>query len=249
MRGYDAFAGNKVMTMKKYNLKRLGVTFLALFLLFAANRATVHAATVPDLKKNGSITVVMQDSETGEIVPGGMMNLLYVGSIQENNGNFSFVLTEEFADSREPLDTLDAELAMRLADYAEKYKISGTKAPIGSDGRAKYPNISPGLYLLVQEQTAGEYYAVDPFLVSIPLLENGSYLYDVDATPKMEPINKKDVPPEDPDVKTSSSKHLKKHSSKTGDNSNPALWMALLVMGAAGLAGTRIADRKRRNIK
>lgn len=229
--------------MKRYNLKRLGVTFLALFLLFATNRITVHAAVVPDLKKNGSITIVMQDSETGEAVPGGMMNLLYVGSVQEDNGNFSFVLTEEFADSRESLDTLDAELAARLADYAQQYKISGTKAPIGSDGRTKYANVSPGLYLLVQEQTANEYYAVDPFLVSIPLLENGSYLYDVDATPKMEPINKKDVS-DDPEVKPSSSKHLKKHSSKTGDDSNPALWMALLVIGAAGLAGTRIADKK-----
>ena len=59
-------------------------------------------------------------------------------------------------------------------------------ANIGSTGKAVFRNVTPGLYLLVQQSAAEGYLAADPFLVSVPMMENGTYIYDVDASPKTE---------------------------------------------------------------
>lgn len=42
-----------------------------------------------------------------------------------------------------------------------------------------------GLYLVVQTQAAEGYEPVDPFLISLPMQEEGVYVYEVNATPKM----------------------------------------------------------------
>ena len=42
------------------------------------------------------------------------------------------------------------------------------------------------MYLLVQNQAAEGYQAAAPFLVSVPMNEDGTYIYDVDASPKVE---------------------------------------------------------------
>ena len=46
--------------------------------------------------------------------------------------------------------------------------------------------MEPGLYLLVQYKAAEGYEAAAPFLVSVPMNEDGTYIYDVDASPKVE---------------------------------------------------------------
>lgn len=223
--------------MKKCSIKRFGVTLLALFLLCNANIITAHAVVVPDLDREGSIKIIMRDSETGSVVSGGTVTLFKAGNVKEDDGNFSFVPADEFADSGESMEKLNAELAKQLADYAGKHDINGTTITIDSNGTARFADVEPGLYLLVQEQAAEGYYIVDPFLVSIPLLENGSYIYDVDASPKMEPLSRKpDEPGKVPDSPAG--------PARTGDNSNPMLWIVLLVLSALGFAGTLITRRK-----
>lgn len=100
------------------------------------------------------------------------------------------MLTDKFKDSGESLEELDSALAQRLADYAGKHKIDGDTFTIGSDGRIDFTGLSSGLYLIIQEQASQGYYGVAPFFVSIPMMENGSYVYNVDATPKMELLSK-----------------------------------------------------------
>lgn len=227
--------------MRKYNLKRFGMIILALFLLFFVNISTVYAAIVPDLSKKGSITICMLDSASGNAVSGGTMTLFQAGSVHENDGNFSFELTDEFAGSKESLETLNADLALRLASCAREQKIGGTVAAIDDNGKAEFANVKPGLYLVVQEQAAEGYYCVSPFLVSIPQQENGYYFYDVNATPKVELLNRKpETPvPSSPDAPAG-------NTPRTGDNSNPIVWMAVLGISAFGFAGILIVGMKRR---
>lgn len=218
------------------SLKRFGVILLALFLIFNITVTASYAIAVPDHDREGSIAVTMKDPKTGSAVSGGTMTLLCAGDMHEEDGNFSFVLTEKFKDSRESLENPDSELAQRLADYAREKGIDGKTVTIGNDGKAKFEDLEPGLYLLMQEQAAQGYYAVSPFIVSIPLLENGSYLYDVDATPKMELLSKKPDDAKPPGE--SPSKHI-----KTGDDSNMMVWgivmLAALVIGVAVIIATK----------
>lgn len=44
-----------------------------------------------------------------------------------------------------------------------------------------FPELPHGLYLVVQVEAAPGYEAVQPFLVTVPMLEDGHYVYDVNA--------------------------------------------------------------------
>ena len=134
------------------------------------------------MDRPGSITATM--IHDGEPIPGGTLTLYRVGDVQEEDGNFSFRLSEDFAGSEASLETLNAALAEALMTYARNEDPEGTTADIDREGRVEFPGLKAGLYLLVQEKPASGYKKVNPFLVSVPYNDNGHYIYDVDTAPK-----------------------------------------------------------------
>lgn len=164
--------------------KRLmALCFIMLFL--CSWGYTAYAHEVPDLSKKGSILVTM--TYDGKTVPGGTLTLYPVGAIKEDDGNYSFALTGDFVGSGADLSDCSSDrLAKELANYAGTKKLPGTMGTIGKDGVVSFSNLTLGLYLLVQEDAADGYNKVDPFLVSVPMNENGAYIYEVNASPKVE---------------------------------------------------------------
>lgn len=150
---------------------------------------SAFAHNTPDLSQEGSIHVTMRCEE--ETVSGGTLTVYRVGDVQEN---YTFRLTEDFAESRAELGQLNAALAETLKDYANDQNLTGKTEEIGRDGRVEFAGLKVGLYLLVQEQAAPGYYKADPFLVTLPMTENGEYVYDVDASPKVEVKDKPSRP-------------------------------------------------------
>lgn len=168
-------------------LSALVVGVLAILLGFAI-AVPAFARELVDMNRTGSISLSF--TYNGRPVAGGSLALYRVGSIQLENGDYSYVLTGDFAGSRFDLDNLEsASLAQNLADYAEDNDIEATRtATIGSDGKVTVSDLELGLYLIVQTRAASGYEPISPFLVSVPLYESGTFIYDVDATPKMEPV-------------------------------------------------------------
>lgn len=145
---------------------------------------------VPDLSKTGTIRIYLTDSDDRP-VSGGTLTIYKVGNVYADDADFSFVLTDDFAGSGESLENVgSASLAKRLANYADKYRLTCTTKTIGLDGRVVFDELEPGLYLLVQYNAADGYYLLDPFLVSIPQFIGDEYIYDVDAGPKVEAESK-----------------------------------------------------------
>ncbi len=153
----------------------------------------------PDRNATGSITVHMNEKSdgTGEMVLGGEMAIYRVAYIDnDRDGNYFFRLTDKFADSgveidektEEELKDQWPELAQALSDYAYENKLESDDKASLSDGTAVFTDLQTGLYLLVQTEPAPNYYAANPFLVSLPLYvePEGVYNYDVDASPKTE---------------------------------------------------------------
>ena len=75
----------------------------------------------------------------------------------------------------------------------------GDLLPRSADGPGEW--VAPGGRLMPRslwdawnEDLATGYYAIDPFLIGMPLTEDGSYVYDIDASPKLE-LEKKPTPP------------------------------------------------------
>lgn len=181
-------------------------SILTVIIMLCCFSSTVFADNVPDLTMRGSIQITMRSGDT--YVPGGNLTLYKVGDIYEDNGNYSFVLTDSFAGSGETLDDIQsAQLADDLARYAERDSIDGTNKEIDQNANITFTDLDLGLYLLVQEQAAEGYNKVSPFLVSVPMQENGAYVYDVDASPKVElekvtEPDTPDTPPDTPDTPT-----------------------------------------------
>ena len=93
------------------------------------------------------------------------------------------------------LENLTAAEWTALAETLAAYAARDELAPLDSgktdaQGTLTFPNtvdrLSPGLYLAVgKKHTAGGYtYTTEPFLVSLPNLENDAWVYDVTASPK-----------------------------------------------------------------
>ncbi len=183
--------------MKRF--KYIFALSLSLILLCAAAFPTC-AYDVPDFALKGSVTVTMHCGNT--VVLGGTMTMYRVGKVSEQDGKYSFTPVDAFADCDANFsDVQSSELAAELQGYAEKHEITGTTKNIGSDGTAVFSDLELGLYLLVQHDAADGYNRAVPFLISVPNVEDGRYVYDVNAAPKVE-LEKEmetDPPPKEPE--------------------------------------------------
>ncbi len=53
------------------------------------------------------------------------------------------------------------------------------------NGSVVFSAVEPGLYLIQQTKSSENYQNISPFIISVPQNENGVYVYDVSAAPKM----------------------------------------------------------------
>ncbi|MCD8222106.1 MAG: hypothetical protein LUD07_07970 [Clostridiales bacterium] len=181
--------------MKNYGLRKKLAGLVGVFLLVSSVLGMTSFATVPDMTRTGTITVTMLSESTGEAVPGGTLTAYQVGAVYEDDGNYSYVLTDAFAESGVSLADLDSQdlsaMASTLSAYVSDNSLEGITVTIGDDGIAVFSDLTLGLYLMVQQKSATGYYAVSPFLISVPAISGEEYVYEVDAAPKTEALNKK----------------------------------------------------------
>lgn len=217
--------------------KRLTTLFLAAFLLCSVSiAASAHKA--PDPSQKGSISVQMAYGD--QPVAGGSLTLYRVGDVKEDDGSYSFALSGDFTASEADLaDISSAKPAQELAQYAESRELPGKTAQIGDDGKVSFTGLKLGLYLLVQNETADGYYKADPFMVSVPMNENGAYIYTVDASPKVE-LQKAPIP-KTPDTPKPTNPGLP----QTGQLNWPIPVLAILGLGLFGAGWLLCFGRKR----
>ena len=221
--------------------RRAAALFLCLALVVALSAPIGAAAEevreFPDLDKTGSITATFTyyDKDSGNTLPvagGNSVGLYKVADVKVDNG-FIFVVDPRFASAgeipatSEELDSVNIELAGKMAKIAADYDFDIAPVEMDSDGTASFSDLEVGLYLVMQaKQGTGESnFVIAPFLVSIPYRNpDGSLTYDVNAQTK--PIGIAWIPPESPDEPDKPKK-----LPQTGQ-----LWWPVLALGAAGAA-------------
>lgn len=177
--------------MKKQILSLL----LAVLVLCTVSTGAFAASGVPE---GGSITIKVRHD--GEPIDGGELTLYKVGKIEENDGNYSFEPVLKLKDTDISLEDVDdPDLAEELADLAEEEGLEAISAPI-EDGEAFFEDLDAGLYVVVQTETCPGFADMSPYLISVPQLEDGEWVTDVVARPKV-PVEEEpdDPPPEEPD--------------------------------------------------
>lgn len=135
---------------------------------------------VPDMDKRGSITVELRYGST--VIKGGSLRLYKVGKVAEDDGNYSFAWEDAFAEFGDEI-TLpdDGTLAKNLYAYARSNKIESVATLSNTTGTVVFENLEPGLYLIGQPKAASGYTALSPFVISLPMEQEGHYVYDVSA--------------------------------------------------------------------
>ena len=232
--------------------RRSMALFLCLALVVALSAPIGAAAEevreFPDLDKTGSITAsfTYYDKDSGNTLPvagGNSVGLFKVADVEVHNG-FIFVVDPRFASAgeipatSEELDSVNIELAGKMAKIAADYDFDIAPVEMDSDGTASFSDLEVGLYLVMQAKqgTGDSNFVIAPFLVSIPYRNpDGSLTYDVNAQTK--PIGIAWIPPESPD-----DPDKPKKLPQTGQ-----LWWPVLALGAAGaafiIAGAAIKHR------
>lgn len=164
------------------NGKRL-LLLLCVGLLLASWCLSAAAEEEIDFDRLGSIRITVRYDH--EVVSGGTLTLYRVGELTEADGQYRFSLPEPFADSGVSLDEPgSAETAEALFAFANAHAIRGTVRELGENGTASFDLLAVGLYLLAQEDAAPGYEAINPFLISVPIKEDGTYVYAIDSNPK-----------------------------------------------------------------
>lgn len=176
-------------------IKRLISALLALALLPAMSLVAA-AHDVPQERSDCSIEV--QVRYDGENVSGGTLCAIRVGYVDEDDGNYFF---SRVGDDL-PLEQIGtAEAAKELLAYyeanREQYTFASQTVRV-AEGVARFENLETGLYLIIQETAAPGFTKLSPFLVSVPYLEEGRYVYDVTAAIKSELERETETEPTEP---------------------------------------------------
>lgn len=133
--------------------------------------------------QTGSVTVRM--IHQGEAVPGGSITLYRIATLSYDGRYLPEPQLEGCGvDLNSALTPASAE---KLADYAAQRGLRGQTLSLGPEGKAVFPGLDTGLYLLVQKEAGRGYLPVEPFFVGIPQRIGGELVYDVEAGPKCAP--------------------------------------------------------------
>lgn len=207
--------------MKKY-VKRIAALAMALGLIFSMTLFAFAANASVNLNKKGSIFISAHDPDTDKPLHGGSFAIYKVADFKLIGDKYVFVPTAEFAPGGFDLSKYSSpSLAVDISEYIFENWISPQKTSKLSWGTASFTKLDCGLYMIEQVDDISGYFPINSFLVSLPMLIGDEYVYDINASPKMESLSPTnpgyrppgnnydtdnpndrppdDVPPEDPD--------------------------------------------------
>lgn len=218
--------------------------------------------------KKGSITIRLNDIGSYK---GNVEFAVYQVGKPVGESNLQWQLTEKFAGCKVDLNALNtAEAQKEAADILEKEAVSQTADFAGKtdkQGVLSFPNLEQGIYLLRQTEK-GIYGTVESFLAAIPYMIDGeSWIYDVPASPKAEPLPSTPSPSITPEVSPSITPSItpeenfgtppsnnssggasseEKNAVKTGDET-PLKRTLLLLTFASATGGVIVLVKKKRS--
>ena len=169
--------------MKKHrNPVRIWAAAAGILVLMLGMMHSFAAETI-DLDRTGFLSLNIHYE--GKPVQGGDVRLYYVAGIEVRDG-YHYKLVDKLQGNDFDLENIsDPDLAVKMQEAVEKAGIEGTLKEFDENGFVKFENLPLGLYLVVQETAAKGFEKLNPVLVSIPMYEDGTYVYDVDASPKL----------------------------------------------------------------
>lgn len=170
-------------------MKRIWFVLMTVVLLSFFTVNVSAAEGLPDLTQKGSLTFNMKYD--GELLHTGAVNICYVADLEKKDSvNFEFQLIEVLQNPLlDMTDLTNPELAADLLYQVKKNRLPKMSASV-RDGKVIFADLTAGLYLVWQEEAdaVDDFLPIQPFLISVPLWQGDSFVFEAVASPKM-PIN------------------------------------------------------------
>lgn len=172
--------------MKRKTAKRILIMLIVLLVYITQLSLTPLAVSV-DTK--GSITLSTFSKESRVPISGAVFRLYCFALAQTGWEGLNFEYTDDFSSNGMDIrDLSDSYLPSHLAVYAESNSLAFTEKSTDDTGYLSFDNLSVGAYLVVPVSIDEEYLTPAPFIVCVPMMDEtqNKWIYDVDATPKIE---------------------------------------------------------------
>lgn len=174
-------------------MMRIALAVLSLMLVCSA------LADDFDMNRTGSISVTIHTADDQKVKK-ARIELYRVGDPVIVNNNLTFELSEGFKGSGISLGDLSAAgLADELCQYAQDAGVApAATAVTDGDGKVKFSDLPVGLYMVRQNgfEKKAKFTEIAPFIVSVPMTQDNEWVYDIDASPKVNVIPQPTVTPD-----------------------------------------------------
>ena len=203
---------------KKSMLKRMAAVLMGA-VMFLGTAGAVSAAPAPDLSGQGTLQIFKQNDKK-EPIAGVTFNYVKIGDFYQSEETpvLGYTITDNtllnylkeadttlapvYTDNgTEVYDGAAVQSALAEAVKTKKKEITAlavnTLGVTGTDGKTQAVSVDKAVYLVAETKApAGVKEFCNPFIVSVPILVNNQWVYDVVAEPKNsvdEIIGKKEI--------------------------------------------------------
>lgn len=168
-------------------MKRKILLVFIVFIFLCLSPCAAFGLPVTENYQPGSITLEL--TYEGVPVTGGILTLYCLGQIvQAEDGDFVVMPAEDFVMLEGvSVGALDPQYAPELEQYVVENGLAGDRREVDADGRITFQDLKEGLYFVMQPVAAEGFEKMKPFLITVPLCQDGSLIFDVVAQPKAQP--------------------------------------------------------------
>ena len=143
-------------------------------------------SNVVDFSKKGSLSIALSETITDTKVKGADIVIYKVADAYSLDYNLAFDYEDSLEKHQEELE--DGKITHEILESVKTNKVSNLKGVTNVSGIVSFSELDLGLYLVTQSNQVDGYSDMDPFLVMIPQVYDNQWLYDIEATPKVEII-------------------------------------------------------------
>lgn len=213
-------------------------------ILSAALCAAVPVIAETAAPAGGNVTVSYFKGASGSTpITGAEFTLYKIGTLNDD-ASFNGII--------DGIEAEDPDMILKDVQNAYTGTVSGGriyKNTTGEDGILTYSDIELGVYLGCESVPVSGYNASSPFIVSVPVTEEGVWNYNVSVIPKPNPIgtvtatgSSKLVTDRETQVKAYGSAGTVTGNVKTGDESISVYY---IILGCAAMSVFTVLRRKR----
>lgn len=162
------------------------IRYLLTIIMLLIGISPVFAATnnIVDFSKKGNITITLSTGESNDVVKNAEIKIYKLAAAYSENSNLSFSYHEQINEYKDSIKNND--LNEEILNCIYNSDIIARKGTTNDLGYISFDNLDLGLYLIEQTNKVEGYSKIEPFLIYLPQFEENKWVYEVDATPKVD---------------------------------------------------------------